>query len=383
MQNSSQQNLKYKHKKTLMLPPSIGDWTLYRPQVAEIKKSYTTIKASQRLSEKEMDLYMQEQIDSIGRYLDRIKEYFEIRPVIHSVFLQQLAYSDLMKEMEMPVVQFRADSPDFSPAYVCIDTKMSNALINRATGADKLTETSKGFTEIEESILGSCVAKVFSGIFNSSQIKYINFPNFCFERTFDDQNAFALVSFKLGIDRNTKGTLYIIVPIKQAKDTVLRIKEEAGLRPLSLSSFPEGAADNVFVEATVDIGTASISANDLYGIDNGDVILTSSQLSSLLPIRLENYLQLTGQPGIKNGKLCVRISKNGISKVEKVREDVLEPISDTETPETDIIEDTTPEESFDSIDSPVMMDDDATGLTETENTGSDEIEGQTSFEGGI
>jgi flagellar motor switch protein FliM len=310
-----------RNRKEILFQPAIGDWTTYRPSAETRGKSRLPIRGTSRFSENDLEKAARGFVNTIEAYTEGLRDDLLLHLNLFSISCEQLSYSDTLKEIEVPVAEFKA-AGNSGTFYICYDMNLASILINSAAGAAALPEHSIGLTEIEENILGFCAAAGMERILSGLETSYINSPNVLFDRSTSENTSFLVLSAELGLSGSSKGKVFMLVPSDLAKE--LFVDKDPHKKQMSFERLPETIKNNIFVDTAVLLGSTNIPAQQLYGLEDGDVIVLDSSIDKLLPVYIcGKHLQLLGQPGIKDDKISVKILNSGSSKVDRVREEIL------------------------------------------------------------
>lgn len=310
-----------KGKKTVLLSAAIGDWTRYKPQIEESAKTRVSSKSSNRFSEKElldMNLVF---LNVFEEYVKAVQKTTGLSMNAVSCSIETDNYAEILKAVNVPVVQFKVSSPDAEPIFLCFDMSLSNAIINSSVGgqADN-SSPAKNLTEIEENILELCASsgaeKLFGGLSKTSEVKYLNSPNLYFDQSVDESEMLLLARSQINFGRSS-GHIFLISHLSIAQNMLLRSKNRTTAP--DIGRIPAAITGKVTMPVTSILGTTMISAKELYELEIGDVIVLDSSINNLLQISIGKDLNILGQPGIKDDRLCVQILKNGSGRVERVK----------------------------------------------------------------
>ncbi|MEK7376836.1 MAG: hypothetical protein AABZ57_06725 [Candidatus Margulisiibacteriota bacterium] len=183
-----------KNSKTVLLPNAIGDWTKYRPSFAEAKRARSPVKGKVRLSEKEISLACQDQIKVVESLIKTLKEKLESPSGLNSITLDQMNYTDILKEADFPLAQFRLFEEGILTGYLCISLDLCSCLINRALGTSiPGLQDPKMLTKIEESILESCVEEARGSALKAYSLTLADSSSLSFDQPFGENGPFAFI----------------------------------------------------------------------------------------------------------------------------------------------------------------------------------------------
>ncbi len=309
-----------KNSKKVLLPAAIGDWTKYRPSFAEAKPSRAPLRGRVRLSEKELELVCKNYILAVESLIETLKNGLESPSVLDQVCIEQLDYSDILKEADMPLVQFRLFEKDDLTGYLCLSLELCLCLINRALGASIPTPRDpRSLSRTEEKVLELCVKEALSGSFKELTPRLAGSSGISFDQPFGENGPFVLISAQIGFGDIKAGKIFLAMPSSYLRSTLESGRKAFNAR--ELLKLPAAVKDGVFSQISAVLGATYISAKDLCLLEEGDVILFDSKLNDLVPVYISDCLKLFGQPGIKNERLGVRIySSEGLRRHERIPE---------------------------------------------------------------
>ncbi len=309
-----------KNKKTVLLPGAIGDWTKYRPQIEEASKARAASKSGNRLSEKELLDINLVFLGIFEEYIKAVQKNTGLSMNAVSCCVETNSYAEILKAVNMPVVQFKASAPGIEPLFLCFDMALANALINTSVGGMPDSSPSKNLTEIEENILEMCASsgadKLLGNLSVKAEIKYLNSPNIYFDQSMDESSLLVLGRSQINFGRSC-GHILLISHMSTAQAMLARSRKKAAVS--DISRIPAAITEKITMPVTSVLGNTMISAKELYELEAGDVIMLDSSINNLLQVSIGKDLNIMGQPGIKDDRLCVQILKNGGGRVERVK----------------------------------------------------------------
>ena len=309
-----------KGKKAVLLAGAIGDWTKYKPRIEETAKTKVSSKSPNRFSEKElldMDILF---LNIFEEYIKAVQKTTGLSMSAVSCSIETDNYAEILKSVNVPVVQFKVSSPEAEPLFLCFDMSLSSALINSSVGGQTDPAPSKTLTEIEESILELCASsgadKLFGGLSKNSEVKYLNSPNIYFDQSIDESAVLVLGRSQINFGK-LSGQVFLISHLSTAQNMLSRSKSKLAVP--DIGKIPATITGKITMPVASALGSTVISAKELYELEAGDVIVLDSSINNLLQISIGEDLNILGQPGIKDDRLCVQILKNGSGKVERIK----------------------------------------------------------------
>ena len=305
-----------KNSKTVLLPNAVGDWTKYRPSFAQEKRARNPIRGKVRLSEKEINLACQSHIKVVEALIKTLKENLESPSGLNSITLEQMNYTDILKEADFPLAQFRLFQGETLSGYLCLSLDLCSSLINRALGANvPVQQDPKMLTKIEESILESCLEAAAALALTDYSIRLADSSSLSFDQPFGENGPFVLICAQIDFADIRNGKILLAIP-----SVAVRQKLEKGassFSPRMLAKLSDTVKDGIHSEIKALLGSTFISAKDICSLEEGDVILLDSNINNLVPVQVNDCLKLFGQPGIKNDRISVRIFSNGTRRQER------------------------------------------------------------------
>ncbi len=308
-----------KNKIGFTLQPLVGDWITYKPKVRPAQSPRTPFKPKVSLSEQDLITVNQMLLNTAEKFLAAVQRDFELPCTVNSVSFEVLNYVDILKDLTMPLVQFKISASGYEE-YLCLDMNLSAALISSAVGAGIEIVPIKGLTEIEEEVLETAVkgtAQRLSLTQGDAEVRFLNFPKLYFEQAILSNQSFALAEIEVGFGKDTSARMYRVIP----SGAVLGLLEskERSRRPVKVEKLPPAITNKVFADITAELGTTLISAKELYDLQPGDVLVLDNTLNNLVMVNIGKHLQLFGQPGIKENRLSLQLTSKPSGKVEKIK----------------------------------------------------------------
>ena len=305
-----------KNNKTVILPNAIGDWTKYRPSFAQERKARSQIKGKVRLSEKEIGIACSDNIRTIEDLIETLKDELGSPSCLNSMSVEQMNYTDVLKEADYPLAQFRLFEGETLSGYLCISLDLCSCLINRALGTSIPTpQAPKMLTKIEESILSSCVESACRSALKPFSLQLADSSSLSFDQPFGENGPFILASSGIDFSDIKNGRILIATPSSIVRGRLE--KKTPSFSSREAAKLPGAVKDGIFSDVEARLGATFISAKDIFSLEEGDVLLLDSSINNLLPVYVNDSLKLFGQPGIKNDRLSVRVFSSATKKQER------------------------------------------------------------------
>ena len=329
-------------KRTLKLSPSLGDWTSYRPSRSLIKRIKVGLYGFDRLSDdelKESHLIHYRFGESLLRNL---KINFKIGGELYAVEAMQTTYGGFAKVITGPLLQAKVDLPEFHDEItVCFDMNLTSTLINSSLGmkdtknlGGELTEAEKivvenSFIEYMDASLGASFRDVLPG----THFELVTSPDFSPNPYTGASSTFVYFTVEFSIG-DSIGKMVLGYSGQLLKSVLKKMKLTEKPKPLSLNRVKSDILTKTRIPVTVVLGTTELKGNEIYQLEMGDVVSLDNSIHNAIQIRIaESGTVVMAQPGIKDGKLIVRVVG-----VEKEKEIKVAPPLPVVPPETEALE---------------------------------------------
>lgn len=311
------------HKKEIKFPASIGDWTTYKPLKPAARKIKPFLYGFHRISGSELETTLKvHHFFSIefARYLkDAIKASIDI----FSISIEQLTYLDFLKRVTGGLIYNKLALENIGEVLFLIDYQLANIVINFSLGSQTADTKIKELTELEESIIQSIFGNVlekYSGcwrdIFKKPALEIISYPNIQRETNINLNEIITVVSAQVSIANSVPASYTFVYQnnvLKKLTELLWKKEESA---PLNLSALPEELLNAIEIPMIAELGTTSISTQELTEIENEDVISLDQKLNEPIRLVFGYSSQFVAQPGIKNNRQSVRLLSSSIKKIK-------------------------------------------------------------------
>ncbi len=330
-------------KRVLRFTPSIGDWTTFRASKTDDRQKVKLgLRGFDRLSEEELITSHLIHYHFAQRLLKKLRVDLGIGGELYSVSVEQIPYQEFLRRTAQPVAQFKISTPEAIGISLFLDLPLASSIINRALGTRDTSIPTRPLTALEESIMSTVINEEFSELANSykniiglPEVQYIGSPLLAADPLISFSETFILFSIEISLGE-TVAKLTLGYQYETIKSLLQKYKAVPEEKTLNLNKLPASLCENIRVPVVADLGSSTILTKELSSLEEGDVVSLDTRLDNLMPIIIGNRFQLSGRPGIHNGRLAVRLTKfkQKITREESPAVEELNPAPDQVPAET-------------------------------------------------
>lgn len=322
-------------KRVLRLPPSLGDWTTFKPSRTEAKKIKAGLRGFNRLSEDDLIEAHFIHYKFAQRFLKKLRADLGISGELYSITVEQTTYQDFLKRTSQPIAQFKILIDELSGPTLFLDLSLASCLINRALGAKDTATPVRPLTMLEEIILSTLNTEEFSQLsssfkntFEIADFQFMGAPLLTADSFINFSETFILfvVELSLGETVSRFSVGYQYDTLKALLESYKNLPEE---HTLQLNRLPSSLYDHIKVPAVAELGSTLLSTNDLSGLESGDVVSLDTLLDNLLSVLIGDRLQVLARPGVKHGKMALRVTRTR----KKMTKEILPAVTEIPKPE--------------------------------------------------
>jgi len=303
-------------KRTLKLPPAIGDWTTYRPVKALVKKVKSGLYGFDRLSNDELDLVLKIHYSFIQKLTERLKIDLGMGIEFSSCSVEQTTYLNVLRTITSPVVTSKLQLPGIHEGVQFIlDLNMVHSLVNHALGSRDLELLHRGLTEAENVVVKQSLeaylpmlAEAFAGVISNPELSQINSPDLTPDPAINASTTFVSFSAELTFNDNPSGRIVFGYLASTLKGLLKQYKEKQKAKPLNFSRFPSGLLNRLRVPIIALLGKTNLLTTELHHLEVGDVVSLDSPINSAIAVTVGSELKVKAQPGLKNKKKAIRLA---------------------------------------------------------------------------
>jgi flagellar motor switch protein FliM len=242
---------------------------------------------------------------------------------IEVISVDQLTYNEFTSSMPNPsvlgIVEF---SPLNGSIIVEITPSISFAMIDRILGgAGEAFERSRGFTEIELTLLEKIIGQIVNFFKDSwknvielrPRLKKIE-TNPQFVQIMSPNETVALITLEIKVG-NIEGMIHICIPHLVIEPVIPKLSTRfwfSGVNKEITGSdlkIIEKKIQSTLLPIRVVLGNSEITVRDFLGLGIGDVIALNTSLNDDLKIYVGNLKKFSGKPGLRKSKVSVKITK--------------------------------------------------------------------------
>lgn len=303
------------YRSTIKLAPAIGDWTTLKPIRLPSKKVKTGFYGFDRLSQDDLKLaqtvhynFGEQLVASIRKNLSTGSDFF-------SITVEQSTYSEFLQKVYQPTAYCKMSIPNLTDNVLfCIDMPIANTIINLALGGEDLAPITRKLTEIEEDVLVKALSadlpnyvKAFEGVLDHPILRLMSSPELSIESAINPSGTFVFFVLEISIGDNPPASIWIGYPTSVLKTLMDKVQVRLSQRPINLSKLPSALLDTIAIPLVVDVGATALATQDLHTLEAGDIVSLDSTLKDFSVVSVGDNIVLLGQPGVRNGKLAVRL----------------------------------------------------------------------------
>jgi flagellar motor switch protein FliM len=319
------------YKKEIKFPPSIGDWTAYKPAKAAAKKIKSLVYGFHRISQQEIEETLKVHYFFAFDLAKYLKDAIKASTDIFSVSIEQVTYLDFLKKVTGGLIYNKVPLKDIGDVMFLIDYQLANLVINFSLGCQSVDTKVKELTELEESIIHSVFGSVLNkytscwkSVFEQPKLEIISYPNIQRETHINLNEIITVVTAEISIANSVPATFTFVYQnsiLKKLNELMSRKEENS---PLNFSLLSGELLHSIEVPVIAQLGVTNIAAKDLPDIEVDDVIALDQKLNEPIKFLLGYTSELKAQPGIKNDRLSAKILKGGVRKIKSTMKVPLE-----------------------------------------------------------
>jgi len=303
-------------KRTLKLPPAIGDWTTYRPPKILVKKVKTGLYGFDRLSKSELHQVLLIHYRFIQEYFKRLKFDLRLGIEFFSAQVEQITYLNFLRTLSGPVVQGKLSLPDFHEGVqIFFDLNLANSIINHALGSRDLEPMNRSLTEAENTVFSTAFTEylpkyvsAFEAVTPTPAFNLIGSPDVTLDPSINTSSTFVIFSAEASLNDNPPGKIIFGYLASTLKNLLDRYGEKTEAKPLNFSKLSAAALSKIGVPASAVLGKTNLLTSELNRLEVGDVVSLDTTTNSAATLMIGNFLKLLAQPGISNKKRSLRIA---------------------------------------------------------------------------
>lgn len=344
-------------KRSLKLAPMLGDWTTYKPPKALYKKVKTGLYGFDRLSEEELKQAHLLHYKFAEKFCDSLKTKLRVSAELYEVSALQNTYSNFLRSFTGPIYQgkFKCENYD-EEVFVSFDLQLIDTLTNAALGSQDISKLNRPLTEAEEIILNlifeehlPTYGEIFSAMLQNPKFETIGSPSVVPDSSLNLQSTFVHFAIEASIN-NVLGKIifgYNGIFIKNLIKSLGNIEKPYALDLHKLDPSIFGVIE---LPISAILGKTSLTTSEIKQLEPGDAVSLDQGIDSALKIQLSDGHTILGQPGVKDGKMVIRIVAVEKEKTVKVEPPIYKPkeveFDEKEKKEENMLEDDLGEEDL-------------------------------------
>ena len=304
-------------KKTVKLPPAIGDWTTYKPPKVLVKKVKTGLYGFDRLSKEELNQFLLIHYRFIEDLLKRLKIDLRMATELFAVQTEQTIYLNFLRPLTTPLVQIKITLPGIHESvHLFLDLNLANSIINHALGSQDVLETvNRSLTEAEATTLKTALEEYFSSyttafkdIFTQPTIEIVSSPDATIDPSVNTSATIVSFSAELAFGDNPPGRIIIGYLGSTIKNLLSKYQQKTSSSTLDFSKLNPELLKKITIPISVKLGQTTLTTGEIRSLESGDVVSIDTLLNSAMPLSIGSIIKVSCQPGVNDNNLSARIS---------------------------------------------------------------------------
>jgi len=236
----------------------------------------------------------------------------EIEEVAYGDFVQNLADPTLVVVFEIP--------PHSTRALIQIDIGLALAVVDRLLGGSgQAPDTPRPLTGIEQTLVRNLVTRLLDD-YAGTWRPLVRFTpaletmvcNNIFPHVALPTEVICLSRFEVGMGE-TQDHFAVCLPAQAMESVFVRLDLQAWLSAgHGVPDQPDEMKDQlaqVRLQVRVPLGAATLSVQELLGLEAGDIVCLDTRTTSELPVLVADRLKFMGKPGMVEGRMGVQIRR--------------------------------------------------------------------------
>ncbi len=310
-------------KKEMKMAAAIGDWTVYRPSKPPAKKIKPLFYSHHRVSKDDLDVALEVHNFFANEFAKYMKSNLKASTEVFSVSLEQMSYLDFLKSVTQGLIYSKVIIKDVGEPMLLIDFPLANMAINFSLGCQSVENQIKEFSELEESIIKSVFGNLldrfsacWKNVFEKPEMEVVGYPNVQRETHISLNDVLTIITTQVSIANSLPSSFTFVYQSNALRKLIdlLDKKEEKAL--LNFNILPDDLMSSIEVPLIAELGTSELSANEIAGMENEDLVSLDQKLNDPVRLYLGWTAEFKAQPGIRNGRLAVRLLPGSIKKIK-------------------------------------------------------------------
>ena len=201
-------------RKEIIFPALFGDWMTYRPSMERSKQGKGAAIGTRRIMKEVLEETLTAHYYFALEFSKYLKESLKASIDILSVSIEQMPYSDFLKQWSGGLIYNKLPIPNVGDILFIIDYQLANQIINFSLGFPSADEKMKELTDLEESMIHSIFDKALAkfpacwgNIFAAPELEILSYPNIQRETHINLNETITVVSSQFSI-ANSAPTIF-------------------------------------------------------------------------------------------------------------------------------------------------------------------------------
>ncbi|MFA6431057.1 MAG: FliM/FliN family flagellar motor switch protein [Candidatus Margulisiibacteriota bacterium] len=302
-------------KRVVKLPPAIGDWTTYKPSKVLVKKVKSGLYGFDRLSKEDLKNFFKIHYRFFQSLINHIKFDLKASVELFSCENEQTNYLSFVRTITGPVLQAKISLPNIHEGVQAFfDLNFAHSFVNHALGSQDTEPLSRGLTETEKVIFETAFTQYlpdytasFDGVITNPSFEVVSSPDISLDPSINLSMTFVVFTIEIQSNNNPLGKISFGYLGSTIKELLNKYKQKEKAKPINFGRLSSFVLGKVSIPVSATIGVTTLGASELNTLEVGDVISTSTSISSAIVLNLGNAFKLSIQPGIKDKKRSAKI----------------------------------------------------------------------------
>jgi flagellar motor switch protein FliM len=296
-------------RRTIKLPPAIGDWTTYRSPKVLVKKVKSGLYGFDRLSKEELNEVLLIHYRFVQDLLRRFKIDLNLGVEFLSCQIEQTTYLNFLRALSGPLAQSKLTLPNLHEnIQLLFDLGLANSIINHALGGSDLEPLNRALTEAESSAFMIAVAEylpylsaAYNNIFPAPGFAFVGSPDITLDSSINPNSTFVFFSAEAALN-GAPGRLLFGYPGSSLKILLKDYEAKSRSKPVNFGRLSAGSLNKIVTSLSATLGRTSLRTSELNQLEEGDVVSLDTSINSAVNLLIGGRLNLKVQPGIMAGK---------------------------------------------------------------------------------
>ena len=296
-------------RRTIKLPPAIGDWTTYRPPKVLVKKVKSGLYGFDRLSKEGLNEALIIHYRFVQDLLRRFKIDLGLGVEFLSCQIEQTTYLNFLRTLTGPLAQSRLTLPNLHEnIQLLFDLGLANSIVNHALGSSDLEPLNRALTEAESAAFTLAVAEylpylaaAYNNIFPAPGFAFVGSPDITLDSSINPNSTFVFFSAEVALN-DAPGRLLFGYPGNSLKTLLKDYELKTRSKPANFGRLSAASLNKIVTSLSATLGRTYLRTSELNQLEAGDVVSLDTSITSAVNLLIGGRLNLKVQPGVMAGK---------------------------------------------------------------------------------